>query len=251
MVRGLPRAGASVSGCRPVKFKTHWALTLLLATLGVLFFQLGRWQSERAVGKEVAQAAFDDAATLPSLDAPAPDWSHITLSGTLDSQRHLLLDNKLFRGRPGVHVLTPLALADREELVLVNRGWLPLPVDRSSLPTISTPAGRVTVSGRLAQLSQPGVRLGEPETLQLGQWPQLLVYPEWATLEAALDAQLLRQVLYLDASDAAGFEDRQWAPFTMGPDRHRAYAVQWYGLCLTAFVIWLVLGFNAGRRSAA
>ena len=61
----------------------------------------------------------------------------------------------------------------------------------------------------------------------------------------------LHTSLYLDASDAAGFEDRQWAPFTMGPDRHRAYAVQWYGLCLTAFVIWLVLGFNAGRRSAA
>ncbi len=234
-----------------MKFKTHWALTLLLATLGVLFFQLGRWQSERAINKEAAQAAFDGAATLSTLNAPAPDWSQITLTGTLDPQRHLLLDNKLFRGRPGVHVLTPLQLADHEALVLVNRGWLPLPPDRSAMPRFSTPEGAITVSGRLAPLSQPGVRLGAPETLQPGQWPQLMVYPEWATLEAALDTQLLRQVLYLDASDAAGFEDRQWAPFTMGPDRHRAYAVQWYGLCLTAFVIWLVLGFNAGRRSAA
>jgi cytochrome oxidase assembly protein ShyY1 len=77
-----------------------------------------------------------------------------------------------------------------------------------------------------------------------------MVYPDWGRMERALDLPLYRQVLYLDAASDAGFEDRNWTPFTMGPDRHRAYALQWFAFALTAIVFWLVLGFRAGRRSA-
>lgn len=236
---------------RSLKFKTRfrpgWGLTAVLAVLGTVFLSLGNWQRDRAQGKDVSQAAFDTAPLVTELDGTPPDWTRAVFTGQLDTARHLLLDNKLFRGRAGVHVLTPLALSDSEVLLLVNRGWLPLPPDRSSLPEIATPTEALEVRGRLAPISQPGVQLGEPVDLQPDRWPQLMVYPDWARIEAALGRPVHRQVLYLDAENAAGFEDRGWTPFTMGPDRHRAYAVQWYGLALTAFVIWLVLGFRAGR----
>lgn len=233
-----------------LKFKTHWGLTLLLAGLGVVFLSLGNWQRERAAEKRASQAAFDEAQTFVSLPADAPDWSRVTLTGSLDTERHLLLDNKLNRGRAGVHVLTPFTLNGGAAL-LVNRGWLPLPPDRSSLPHIDTPASPQTLSGRLAPISQPGVQIGEPVTLQADRWPQLMVYPDWDRIETALGRSLHHQVLYLDADQPAGFEDRNWTPFTMGPDRHMAYAVQWYGLALTALATWLVLGFAAGRRRNA
>jgi surfeit locus 1 family protein len=158
-----------------------------------------------------------------------------------------LLENKLYRGRAGVHVLTPFETR-AGDLLLVNRGWLPLPPDRSSLPAVPTPDGELELRGRLAPISQPGVQLGEPVALQPDRWPQLMVYPDWTRIETALRRPVHQQVLYLDADHAAGFEDRNWTPFTMGPDRHKAYAVQWYGLAATAIVIWLILGIRGGRR---
>jgi surfeit locus 1 family protein len=232
-----------------VKFKTHWALTVLLAALCALFVMLGNWQGQRAEEKALTQTQFDEAPLVTNLLTDAEDWSRARLYGMLDPNRHLLLDNKLYQGRAGVHVLTPLQAADGRT-VLVNRGWLPLPPDRSRLPAIETPVVPIEITGRLGPLSQPGVQIGTPRTLQQDDWPQLIVYPEWERIETALGRQLHRQVLYLDVAGNAGFEDRNWTPFTMGPDRHQAYSVQWYGLAVTALVIWLVLGFSAGRRPA-
>lgn len=229
------------------RFRPGWPLTVLLAALAVVFFMLGNWQRERAAGKEASQAAFDTAATVTRVEAGQAPWTRARLSGRLDPERHLLLENKLYRGRAGVHVLTPMDVGPAGTMLLVNRGWLPLPRDRSSLPEIATPDGVLELDGRLAPISQPGVQLGDPVTLQPDQWPQLMVYPDWGRMEAALGRPLHRQVLYLDAASTAGFEDRNWTPFTMGPDRHRAYAVQWFGLALAALVIWLILGFRAGR----
>lgn len=232
-----------------MKFKTHWGLTALLATLAAVFVCLGSWQLDRAGAKTLVQAQFDAAATATTLQDRLPEWTTASLYGQLDPERHLLLENKIFQGRAGVHVLTPLTLSDGTTL-LVNRGWLPLPADRSALPAVPTPADPLELEGRLGPLSAPGVRIGTPQALQADVWPQLIVYPDWDRMERALGLQLHRQVLYLDAASDAGFDDRNWTPFTMGPDRHRAYALQWFTFALTALIIWLVLGFRAGRRSA-
>jgi len=232
-----------------MRFKTYWSLTVLLAALAAVFVWLGAWQLERAKEKTLVQEQFNTTTNVTQLRNDVPEWTTATLYGQLDPERHLLLENKIFKGRAGVHVLSPMILSDGRAL-LVNRGWLPLPPDRSSLPDIPTPATPVALAGRLGPLSQPGVQIGTPQTLQQNVWPQLMVYPDWGRMERALDLQLYRQVLYLDAASNAGFEDRNWTPFTMGPDRHRGYALQWFTFALTAFITWLVLGFNAGRRSA-
>lgn len=232
-----------------MKFKTQWSLTALLAVLAAIFAGLGYWQLQRAELKATEQEQFDTAVTVTRLQDELPDWTTANLFGQLDAHRHLLLENKLYQGRAGVHVLTPLTLRDGSAL-LVNRGWLPLPPDRSALPEFSTPTNPLELAGRLGPLSQPGVQIGTPQTLQQNDWPQLIVYPDWGRMESALNLKLHRQVLYLDVASEAGFKDRNWTPFTMGPDRHRAYAVQWFAFALTALITWLVLGINAGRRSA-
>lgn len=232
-----------------MKFKTQWGLSGLLAVLAAVFIGLGSWQLERATEKVLLQEQFDGAVTVTQLNPQLPDWTYAELYGQLDPERHLLVENKIHQGRAGVHVLTPLLLNDGTA-VLVNRGWLPLPPDRSFLPAIDTPVNALELRGRLGPLSQPGVQIGTPQDLQQDVWPQLMLYPEWGRMDRALDLQLHRQVLYLDAASDAGFEDRNWTPFTMGPDRHQAYALQWFTFALAAFVIWLVLGFAAGRRSA-
>jgi surfeit locus 1 family protein len=65
----------------------------------------------------------------------------------------------------------------------------------------------------------------------------------------ALSAQVYPQVVLLDDDQPDGYL-RDWRPPGMAPDRHVAYAVQWFGLAATVLVTWVVLSFKA-RESAA
>ena len=118
-------------------FRPAIAQTLILITLAAVFLQLGLWQLDRKAEKEALFERFDEA---PSMDlARALDsgssFARVTAAGRYDAARHVLLDNKIWQGRAGVHVLTPFVLQD-DRTILVNRGWLPMPADRSYLPEV-------------------------------------------------------------------------------------------------------------------
>ena len=56
-----------------------------------------------------------------------------------------------------------------------------------------------------------------------------------------LDAAVLPLVLRLDASVPGGF-DRAWAAYRgIGPNRHRAYAFQWFSLAAALAVIYVAV----------
>ena len=65
-------------------------------------------------------------------------------------------------------------------------------------------------------------------------------------LEQRLGYPLQPLVLLLDKDDAFGFI-RDWkAVYGVTPDKHRAYAVQWFTLALVLLLIYL--GVNSKRR---
>ena len=70
----------------------------------------------------------------------------VTVSGTYDGQRQVLVGDRRLRGRAGYLVLTPLRTADGSA-VIVDRGWVPA----AGVAATAVPAGRVTVIGRLAR----------------------------------------------------------------------------------------------------
>ena len=167
----------------------------------------------------------------------------MSLSGEWEGERHFLLDNQVLSGRPGVHVLSPFRVADGS-LLLVNRGWLPMAPDRRSLPTVPETRGPASLSGHLEALRTPGKRLGEEQATENSPWPRLVTWPDLDEMAGALGEPVYPKVLYLKADHPAGFEGRNWSPVVMGPKKHRAYAVQWYALCLTALVAWIVLAMR-------
>ena len=113
-------------------FKPSVPSTIFLFALAALFAGLGNWQLERKAEKEALFEQFDNAPALGIGRALERNerFARIEAWGRFDTERHLLLDNRMFRGRAGVHVLTPFILGDGQ-VILVNRGWLPLPPDRS------------------------------------------------------------------------------------------------------------------------
>ena len=232
-----------------MKFKPSAGSTLLLAALAIIFLMLARWQLDRAGEKLERERAFQAAGTRTSLSDTLNTFTRVELYGELDRERHFLLDNRVHLGRPGVHVLTPFRTDSGT--VLVNRGWLPL-MDRRELPAVPTETGPLTLRGHLQPFPAAGVQLGEADRLVTDRWPQLVTYPNQDAFGAALEVDksggLSTWLLYLDADSPAGFEGRDWKPYTMGPDKHRAYALQWFALAVTAVGAWIALGIHRGGR---
>jgi surfeit locus 1 family protein len=230
-----------------MRFRPSIKLTLILVMLAALFLYLGLWQLDRRAEKEALFERFRDAPELSMEQALAREesFARVEAFGRYDAARHLLLDNRVWKGRAGVHVLTPFTLRDGRT-VLVNRGWLPLAADRQSLPDFATGDEARTLRGRLVRPSDAGPRLGGADTLEPDRWPQLVTYLDLEAASGALGTPLLPWILQLDAGDASGFEDRTWQPAVMLPEVHAAYAVQWLGLLAATLVIWILLGYRRG-----
>jgi len=231
------------------RFKPSWQASLALGSLVAAFLWLGNWQLDRAAQKAERQEACEHARRFESLPPASPDirYARTTLSGHFDPARTLLIDNQVHLGRAGVHVLTPFTLADGRT-ILVNRGWLPLPADRRSLPKVSTPGQAVSVSGILDQPYTPGRKVGGPDRLAADHWPQLVTYPDLADIAAVLGTSLYPYVLLLEPDSPAGFEGRDWKPVQTGAIKHHARALQWFTFVIAAIVIWVFLGLRRGKE---
>jgi len=231
-----------------MQFRPSISLSLTLITLAAVFMRLGIWQLDRKVEKAALFERFDQAPALgieAALDQGA-EFARVTADGGYDPTRHLLLDNRIWSGRAGVHALTPFRLTDGR-LILVNRGWLPLPPDRSSLPDVPTAPAVRTIHGRLARAVSKGPRLGGADILRTDQWPQLITYLDLDAVSASLGESVQPWIVQLDADDPGGFGDRQWSPAVMEPSVHGAYAFQWMALAAAAIIIWIVMGVRRAR----
>src|SRR5277367_2855820 len=106
-------------------------MTLLTLAGVLLFVQLGRWQLHRAAEKRVLQSAFELGALQTSelgsrTLAEVPRYQQVRFQGHYEPAHQFLLDNMTEEGRIGYQVLTPFRLDD-QRLILINRGWVPLP----------------------------------------------------------------------------------------------------------------------------
>lgn len=237
---------------RPVR-KFHPPLWAWFATAGglALFMSLAAWQFQRGQAKERWLAQFDDgSASVKELSAASVAPPPLSLQrahavGTYDGEQQLLQDGQSRGGRPGYHVWTPLRLASGERL-LVNRGWIPQPYDPAAL--LPTPPGEVSVSGWWRSLPEPGIRVGEGECRKPDQFPAVVVYPTRDQVQCALGGTVLPGLLLLDLREPGGFV-REWTFTSVPPQRHYGYAVTWFGLGLTAVILFIVLNLKRDHDS--
>lgn len=216
----------------------------MLAILPVLIW-LGTWQLDRAAQKRSmferfgAATAPVDYAELANADPESVRYRRIIVRGQYDQARQFLLEGMTHEGRPGLHVLTPLALDDGRYL-LVDRGWIAETRTRDTHPELPVDSARRTLSGRVIPYYAPGLRLAAAP--QQG-WPRRVLYPTPDEIAAALGAPVTPHLVWLDAGEPDGYL-RAWKPAEFGPARHIGYAVQWFGLALTLVLIYLILRFR-------
>jgi len=228
-----------------VLLRSFSALSLVSFTLLTLCLCLGLWQIGRMQEKEELLERFSHPMDVELQEAIARRglYAHVRARGRYRTGWHLLLDNKILDGRPGVHVLS-LFDPDSGLPILVNRGWLPLSPDRRILPDIPTPAGRLDINGILNSPPAGGVRLGDPDTLDGLSGTRLITYLEIGELASALGENLSPWMIQLDEGDSSGFAGRDWKPTVMQPEQHAAYALQWFALAMMIAIYWIRSGLK-------
>ena len=211
-----------------------------------VFASLGTWQLWRAEQRAASFDSFAEAGRRPALTVPidaAQFEEHrfrwLELRGRYLSSRQILLDSMTHDGRTGYHVLTPFRIAGDEFWVLVNRGWVPADPERLRLPEVNVGESARTIRARIDALPRPGLTFDNPPDPGNG-WPQILLFPTFADLEARLQNPLRPYQLLLSPESAHGFV-RAWQPRAMSPERHIGYAIQWYSFALVLGVIGAVL----------
>ena len=233
-----------------------WILTVAALVVAGTTFSLGQWQLRRAAQKEALQAAVDSRSRLPELDVRSllagrnlADDIHrpATLKGSWRAEHTVYLDNRPMSGKTGFVVVTPLVLEGTSQAILVQRGWVPRNfADRTRLPDVSTPAGPVSVEGRVAP---PPSRLYEFQGSESGRIRQNLDLPAF---RAQTGLPLLDVSLLQTGAPGDGLL-REWAAPSLGVDKHYGYAFQWFGLCTLVFILYgwfqLVLPFRARTSS--
>ncbi len=222
----------------------YLCLLPLLLTLGI--WQLNRAEEKRALLKLQAQRQTSEVLELSAIQPEnLESWRYksVRAIGHYDGNHQFLLDNQVNNGRAGYFVLTPFKLKENSKAVLVNRGWIPLGKSRTDLPDIRVEPDETTVSGRINHFPQVGLKLAGAEIPAKG-WPAVVQVIDIKVLSKQLDYPLFDFQIELDKTSAYGFT-REWQqPTVMTPEKHTAYAVQWFLLALTLTVLFVKYGRN-------
>lgn len=229
-------------------FRPTWWGALLTAAGCVAFIALGNWQGQRAQEKRALQARFEAALDAPALEIPAgrvqpADYimRRVAARGEFVSKYTVLLEDKIYRGRVGYDVITPLCGA--QLCVLVNRGWVAAGARREDLPAVRTPAGPQRIEG-LALARFPRVLELSRDVPHGRRWINVGVaeFEAWSGL--ALQPIVMEQ---LSASDDGLIRD--WPRPDSHVETNESYALQWYSFAALAVVLFVVLSMR--RREAS
>jgi surfeit locus 1 family protein len=229
-------------------------MTLLTVVVVLGFIRLGFWQLHRADEKRDLLAAYaagqQSLVDLASADvARLPRYQKVEASGQFDSAQQILLDNMPSQnGSAGFRVLTPLKESDGH-IVLIDRGWVPMGATRHDVPAIAVSDRERTITGQLDHPPVPGVRIGGPLDIP-AVWPKLLNFPEQADLNSIYGSSLVSGIVLLDPKADDGFERVWQAHFGFGPERHIAYAVQWFALAAAVAVTFIVVNLKPRQKKS-
>ena len=225
---------------------------LVLVSLPLLI-ALGFWQLARAVEKENALrlaetrrlAAPVSIDRIDASEGSGLDDQRVLLEGRYLPDRAFLLDNRIFQGRVGYELLMPFR--DLSGItVIVNRGWLMAPPTRNELPAFPTPDEPLRLQGRIhvPPTTHP------PDTHATRSWPAVVQAVNVPELARLANIEAFPFVVRLDPTQP-GVTDADWPTVNMDPDRHRAYAAQWFLMAIALLVVFVTGGTNLRAWLAA
>jgi len=219
-----------------------------LATLLVLpiLINLGLWQANKADHKQAMQDMYDKRGKSAFVQIGAEPlkmedirFRKVIARGYYEPAYQILLDNQIYNGQAGYHVITPLHISGSDMRVLVNRGWIPVGSDRNILPVIDTPQNEVEVTGYAHDPSGKYLELAHPDETQ-ANWQVVWQNLDIKRYRKAVAFSIQPILILLDPANSAGGYVRNWPKPDFGIDMNRGYSIQWYLMSIALVIIYLV-----------
>ena len=221
-----------------MKIKFWPFLIAILAT--AVLVRLGFWQLERA---EQKQRALEQLAQQQELSLE--NWvsvqnkqelhsQRVRISGNINAKRIWLLDNKVHQGQVGYSVVTKFRLKGLEQEVLVDWGWIKAPNRRDVLPEVTLPQVELVLTGLVK--SEGFGQIVLKQTKEQG-WPR--------RIQSLQELDMSEGVIYADDGIITGTV-QIYKPVVMPPEKHKAYAMQWFLLALACVLVFLFASRKKG-----
>jgi len=129
----------------------------LIALLLIIFCLWGsQWQYHRGVDRHARNAVIEERIAKSPIeldtvtgDLPNYEWQTVSVAGTFDAEKQILLRNRYNDGKYGYEVLTLFKSRDNKNF-WVDRGWVQAGATATTPPVVTAlPQGEISIVGRL------------------------------------------------------------------------------------------------------
>ncbi|RVU44062.1 SURF1 family protein [Lujinxingia sediminis] len=248
------------------RFKAPGVVATLFALLGLaLLLWLGTWQSIRYQEKSAAETQRDALAdaephhitSLDGLNSGELDFHPVTLQGVFAPEPAFLIKHRVFEGKPGYWLVSPLILQSGDA-VLVNRGWVPYEEGETIASSIIASSEEETLHGLVHFLDRVVADDATRQAVESGEREgSIILWDSYDTegMRRAIDAPTpTRAVIVTLAEEHSGapYPFASYAHITepyLSAEKHFGYALTWYSLAVALIAIYLAAGFGLLRAS--
>ncbi|PWQ98942.1 SURF1 family protein [Leucothrix arctica] len=233
-------------------FKPALIPSLAFLVVFPVLIMLGNWQLNRADEKRGIEQGVVNAIAKPPLLINESDLSTLKdevyrparLVGRFDNGRQYLWDNKTNKGRSGYQVLTPFFLDGLQQVVMINRGWIPILGRRDEFQDIAVTEAVASIDGVIKTPSN-AIQLAERIEEDEINYPSVIQAFEPSVFATQLGVEILPIMIELSPESPQGYV-REWQPYFGKIGKHMGYAMQWFIMAFIAFFLYIKL--NTKRR---
>ncbi|MEX1033867.1 MAG: SURF1 family protein [Cellvibrionaceae bacterium] len=236
-----------------LEFRLNWVVAACVISVVGGLARLGIWQLERAEEKIALQDSYREMRKMaPSAiehvplagreyDAIQLQNRRVTVHGEYLNDKSLFLIYQSYEEQIGFEIMTPVKLVERDEIVLVSRGWTGAATYealKQSLPAID---GVRELQGQIyVPREAEAARKNNIETVK---WPLLLRHMNTDELQPLFSSPLFPYVVRLNEGQS-GVLVRHWPEVQVDAGRNFSYALQWFSMAIAVAVVSLILSSN-------
>ena len=229
------------------KFNPGINITIFFVFFATLFFSLGLWQIDRGQAKTVLLDEFEkNSFKSPEyISKDSKKWDRVYVEGAWDGSNQLLIDNIIRKGIAGYKVLTPFRLKNTNEIILIDRGWIPRNRNMEVLPNIDLINSNERVSGIL---ESPELGLTLSDELVTDVWPKVSQTKNLEVISKEYSDLIYPFILLADPTSRNSLEYIKINPTNMTPIKHYGYSAQWFLMFIVLCVMYIWYGFKRNEK---
>lgn len=229
------------------RFTPRLTFTIITLITCTILVYLGCWQLQRANQKKILLATIKARANMlpiPISNLQNPTlindrYTSVIVEGVFLNQYTFLLDNQMYKRKPGFRVLTAMQVPNLEHWIIVDRGWIQQNGGRANTPQIEPIYGLRKIIGQIDNIST-GITLRKDVASTDTQWPILIQALDYEFMQEQLHHQVYNFTVRINSESELAFNFLNTNK-TIDPNKNIMYALQWFSFAILLLFYYLFM----------